>query len=170
MICLSSPQQELLTYLGMGKRQTFKASPAASSIGRTALKRFLRTPSGAIYGHPGIGFLPGSDWTAATGIPILSDPIRQELEKMSKINASCFVSARSPNFLAMLSTLALSAVWVGSERYRTCSPSPSRVAILPVWDAPMKTSLLNPCSRVGRHTPRFSSGFSDNVRQCRLFS
>ena len=51
---------------------------------------------------------------------------------MSTISASCFVSIMSSNFLAMLSTLALSAIWVGSERYKTCSPSPSRVAILPV--------------------------------------
>ena len=59
---------------------------------------------------------------------------------------------------------------MGSERYRPCLSSPSRVTILPVCDAPTKTSLLNPCSRVGRHMPRFSSGFSDSVRQWSLFS
>ena len=77
-------------------------------------------------------YFPSSDWKGATGIPISSDPIRHELEKMSTTNASYFVSIMSPNFSAMLSTLALSMVWVGSGRNKTCSLSPSRVAILPV--------------------------------------
>ena len=109
-MCFSSPQQELLTYHGMGRRQTFTASPAISSIGRTGLKRFLSTPSGAISRHPRMWYFPGSDWKEATRIPISSDPIKQELEKMSKISVSCFESAMSLSFSTMLSTLALSAV------------------------------------------------------------
>ena len=100
-------QQGSRTYLGSGSRHTLTPSPAASRMGRTALKHFFRTPSGAICRQPDIWHRPGFVWKAGTGIPISSDPIRTVLEKMSRISVSLLVSSSSSSLATMLATQAL---------------------------------------------------------------
>ena len=64
MMWPSSLQHGRFKNLGMGSRHYLTASPAASSMGRTAPKRFFSTHSGATSRQHEMWYLPGSVWKA----------------------------------------------------------------------------------------------------------
>ena len=72
--------------------------------------------------------------------------------------------------VCVLEVADVSGVVAARLQDETCLLCLVKAAILAVWEAPMRTSLLDPCWRVGRHTPRARFGFSPSPRQCRLLS